>query len=152
MIFTAFSENFLSENKLCGWLFTDLHNSYALSWPLANFPDFSLVKKNHISFIIIYVTIFYYSFSLIMSVHDNTLIDTFWAVLWLSQMPQIMFRRSGQSYVNATQTIANDLDDWDHLYRSLELSWDFWETLYISFTEIKNLIKNLQLYLALITL
>ena len=41
MIFPAFSENFLPENKLWGWLFTDLHNTYAFSWPIANFPDFS---------------------------------------------------------------------------------------------------------------
>ena len=44
-------------NFSCGWLFTDLHNNYA-SWPLANFPDFPLVKKNHISFIIIYIAIY----------------------------------------------------------------------------------------------
>ena len=62
MIFTAFSENFLPENKLCSWLFTDLHNTYAFSWPLANFPDFPLAKKNHISFIIIYVTIYIVAF------------------------------------------------------------------------------------------
>ena len=78
MIFTAFSENFLLENKLCGWLFTDLHNTYAFSWPLANFPDFPLVKKNHISFCNHIYNYFYYSLSLIMSVHDNTVIDTFW--------------------------------------------------------------------------
>ena len=57
-----FSENFLPENKLCGWLFTDLHNTYAFSWPLANFPDFPLAKKNHISFIIIYITIYIIAF------------------------------------------------------------------------------------------
>ena len=62
MIFTAFSEHFLLENKLCGWLFTDLHNTYAFSWPLANFPDFPLAKKNHISFIIIYITIYIVAF------------------------------------------------------------------------------------------
>jgi len=27
----------------------------------------------------------------------------------------MMFRKSGQSYGNTTQTIANDLDDWDGL-------------------------------------
>ena len=78
MIYTTFSENFLPENKLCGWLFTDLHNTYAFSWPLANFPDFPLVKKNHISFCNHIYNYLYYSFSLIMSVHDNTVIDTFW--------------------------------------------------------------------------
>ena len=57
MIFTAFSESFSLENKLCGWLFTDLHNTYAFCWPLANFPDFPLAKKNHISSVIIYITI-----------------------------------------------------------------------------------------------
>ena len=56
-----------------------------------------------------------------MSVHDNTVKWHILAVLWLSQVPQIMFRRSGQSYENATQTIANDLDDWENLYRSLEI-------------------------------
>ena len=33
-----------------------------------------------------------------------------------SQSSQKMFRRSGQSYGNATQTIANNPDDWDNLY------------------------------------
>ena len=62
MIFTVFSENFSPENKLCGWLFRDLHNTCAFSWPLANFPDFPLAKKNHISFIIIYITIYIIAF------------------------------------------------------------------------------------------
>ena len=63
MILTAFSENILPENKLCGsTLFTDLHNTYVFSWPLAKFSDFPLAKKNHISFIIIYITIFIIAF------------------------------------------------------------------------------------------
>ena len=60
--FSLLSENFLPENKLCGWLFTDLHNTYVFSWPLANFSDFLLAKKNHISFIIIYITIYMIDF------------------------------------------------------------------------------------------
>ena len=62
MIFTVFSKNFLPENKLCSWLFTDLHNTYAFSWPLAKFPDFPLTKKNHISSAIIYITIYIIAF------------------------------------------------------------------------------------------
>ena len=62
MIFTVFSKNFLPENKLCGWLFTDLHNTYAFSWLLTNFPDFPLARKNHISFINIYITIYVIAF------------------------------------------------------------------------------------------
>ena len=37
-----------------------------------------------------------------------------------------MFRRSGQSYENATQTIANDTDDREDLYRSLEIRVEFY--------------------------
>ena len=64
MIFTAFSENFLLENKLAAD-FSQTFTLTAFSWPLANFPDFPLVKKNHISFCNHIYNYLYYSFSLI---------------------------------------------------------------------------------------
>ena len=48
-----------------------------------------------------------------MSVHDNTVIDTFWLCCDCPRCLKIMFRRSGQSYENATQTIANYPDNRD---------------------------------------
>ena len=42
---------------------------------------------------------------------------SFLVSIWTSQSSQKMFRRSGRSYGNATQTIANNPDDWDDLDR-----------------------------------
>ena len=46
-----------------------------------------------------------------MSVHDNTVIDTFWLCCGGPSCLKIMFRRSEQSYENVTQTITNEPDD-----------------------------------------
>ena len=77
MIFTAFSENFLPENKLAAD-FSQTFTLTAFSWPLANFSWFSSgQEKSHFFYNHMY-NYLYYRFSLIMSVHDNTVIDTFW--------------------------------------------------------------------------
>ena len=129
MIFPAFSENFLPENKLWGWLFTDLHNTYAFSWPIANFPDFSPgQEKSHFFYNHIY-NYLYYSFSLIMSVHDNTVIDTFWLCCDCPRCLKIMFRRSGQSYENAwprqsQMTRMNEKTSIDHHLNRVEFYVD----------------------------
>ena len=76
-IFTAFSENFLPENKLVAD-FSQTFTLTAFSWPLANFSWFSSgQEKSHFFYNHMY-NYLYYRFSLIMSVHDNTVINTFW--------------------------------------------------------------------------
>ena len=47
-----------------GTVFTYQDNTYAFSWPLANFADFPLAKKNHIFYKHIFVK---YSFSMIIT-------------------------------------------------------------------------------------
>ena len=129
MIFTVFSENFLPENKLCSWLFTDLQNTHAFSWPCKLSWFSPGQEKSHVFYKHIY-NYLYYSFSLIMSVHDNTVIGTFWLCCdcprclkqcsddWDNQMKTLprrlkMTRMTETTSIDRLNRVEFYLDDWE---------------------------------------
>ena len=140
MIFTVFSENFLPENKLCSWLFTDLQNTHAFSWSLANCPDFLLAKKNHISFIIIYITIYiiaypwlclsmitlsltHFGCAVIVPDASNN-VQTIGTIIWkrYRHRRSQMTRMTDMTSIDRLHRVEFYVDDWEHRV-NFEVIW-----------------------------
>ena len=70
------------------------------------------------------------------------------APYWTSEYNHVLNRA-----INIFEKFHVKIKFWSKVNTEHEIrGTNFWDTLYISFIEIKNLIKNLQLYLALISL